>query len=535
MKHEAFTFRSPWYARERSGDGLLDDGALPPVLQKYDSTRFVEQVTTDPRDSLKFTTEDLWSYPVPVAFPAPGTGRERLATSRLVTTDLRKLYQPNHDRFYLVVVELFCDAPGLPRAGSHRDVEVGFVLRRQNSVFTGTKQQLRALSRELLLSLADIQHPTDKLAKKTAAATRDVDQLWWAQALRERLDNNHVDVLQAVTAHVQEQGWLVDSTNGTGRWDALSAQSNAVHEQVYPMYRIPETAAKCDTARTRSMWFGLVPTYSAEHWKDPSPDANGRMVPKLDEHAIYQIRTVVTQKRPPGQEHCPPKQWWSVPTEPFRLAAPYDPDGTKNRNVSITAPDFRALAARAGKPPGPGGLSINTPPGSQMKFNPFGGVPKPGSGSMGDGGICTFAFELFFIIALFLFLMFMPIVVFAFQLWWMLALRFCFPKLSLQMDALATFFAAAHVDIIADAETAVEAGVKISVALDTVFGVTVPTPEPPNPPDPGILASLRDSPTFKANAQTMPDLVEAIDPDKVPAPTPPPAETMPVDPLCPLP
>ena len=105
-----------------------------------------------------------------------------------------------------------------------------------------------------------------------------------------------------------------------------------------------------------------------------------------------------------------------------------DPQGTSKRTTSITLPDLRRLAARAGQPLGPGGVRIVTPPQSQLVFNPFKGIPDAGAGAIGaGGGICTFALELFFIVAFFLFLMFLPIVVFAFQLWWMLALRFCIP------------------------------------------------------------------------------------------------------------
>lgn len=528
MSVHPFAFRSPWYARERGGYGLRDARALRPVLQKYDSTRFVDQLTRDPRDSLEFTADDRWSYPVPVAFPAPGTGRERFATSRLVTTKLRKLYQPNHDRFYAVVVELFCDTPGLPRAGSHRDVDVGFVLRRKHTAVHGEKRDVRRLARELLLDLVKEQHPGSTLPPKVSQSTPDVDDLWWAdEAARERFALDHADILDAVTGHVREQAWLVDSATGSGRWAELSDRTTTEDEQVYPMWRLPDEAGACDAARTRSLWFGIVPTYSSEHWLDPAPSAKGRPVPKLDERAIYEIRTVVTQRPERGREHCPPNRWWSVPSEPFRLAAPYDPDGTKNHKISITAPDFRALAARAGQPPGPGGVAINTPPGSQMKFNPFGGVPKPGAGSMGNGGACTFAFELFFIVSLFLFLMFLPIVVFVFQLWWMLALRFCFPRLTVQMQVLANFFAAAHVDIMADAQ----ADVQVSAALDAVFGVTVA----PGSLDPGIVASLAASPTFAAQAQTLPDLVAASDPASVPATQPLPVETKPDDPLCRVP
>ena len=72
MSPHPYAFRAPWYARERDGYSLRDARALRPVLQKYDSTRFAQQITHDPRDSLEFTDEDRWSYPVPVTFPAPG-------------------------------------------------------------------------------------------------------------------------------------------------------------------------------------------------------------------------------------------------------------------------------------------------------------------------------------------------------------------------------------------------------------------------------------------------------------------------------
>ena len=127
-----------------------------------------------------------------------------------------------------------------------------------------------------------------------------------------------------------------------------------------------------------------------------------------------------------------------------------DPEGTKNRVVSITLPDFRAMAARAADKRGPGGVRIITPPQSQMMVNPFNGkIPTADDAKIGiGGGVCTFAFELFFIVAFFLFLLFMPIVVLAFQLWWMLALRFCIPP-SVSFEALAT--AAAEGKLKADA------------------------------------------------------------------------------------
>jgi hypothetical protein len=528
----AFAFRSPWYVRERQHAGLRDPRALRPAIQMYDSPRFAQQVTHDPRDSLAFTCDDKWSFPVPVAFPGTGSGRARFPTYRMCRTGLRKLYQPNHERFYLVVAELFCDEPGLPRAGPHRDVTVGFAMRRRRLVVSGGRSSVRRLARDLMLDLLKQQHAGADLAARAAAVTPDADDLWWAdQAARERFIEDHADLLQAVTAHVDSQSWLVDSATGDGRWAALADRASTETEQTFPMWRLPDRTDTCAAANTRSLWFGLVPTYSADHWLEPDPDpaAKRRPVPKLDDHAIYELVCSVTQPPAAGQEDCPPKVWWSAPTEPFRLAAPYDPEGTKNRRVSISAPDFRALAARAGQPAGPGGLAISTPPGSQMKFNPFGGIPKPGQGSMGDGGgVCTFAFELFFIVALFLFLMFLPIVVFVFQLWWMLALRFCFPRLDAQFQALAQFFTGAHVDasLLSDLEADPGAG----PALDDILGVA-----PPPGGAPVSSAALAASPDFIAHPRITNDLVSSTDPGLVQASTPPAAETKPDDPLCPKP
>lgn len=526
MTGHAFAFRAPWYVRERENIGLRGPRARRPAIQMYDSPRFVQQVTQDPRDSLKFTHDDRWSYPVPVAFPAAGSGRARLATHRTVRTGLRKLYQPSHDRFYLIVAELFCDEPGLPRAGPHRDVTVNFVMRRHHLSVSGDQRSVRRLARELMLDLLKQQYPADKLAPKSGPDTVDVADLWWADvAARERFTEGHADLLDALTAHIETQSWLVRSSTGQGRWAALADKRKTEAEQTFPMWRLPDRQDTCPAANTRSLWFGLVPTYSGDHWVDHhDPATHGRPVPKLDDHAIYELVCSVTQPPPAGQEQCPPKTWWSAPTEPFRLAAAYDPDGTQNRRVSITVPDFRALAARAGRPPGPGGLAINTPPGSQMKFNPLNGIPGPGSGSLGSGGVCTFAFELFFIVALFLFLMFLPIVVFIFQLWWMLALRFCFPGLTLQFQALATFFGKPHVNVLTD----LAADATASAALDDVMGVTGAGAN-------GVAANLIKSPGFSAHPDLTPDLVSAVDPSRVPAPTPPPTDAKPSDPLCPGP
>ena len=149
-------------------------------------------------------------------------------------------------------------------------------------------------------------------------------------------------------------------------------------EQTFTMWWLPAREGDCAAVGTRSLWFGIFPTYSSEHGTSNDGKDFG---PKLDDHGIYEIVVFVTQKPARGHEHCPPKIWFSAPGEPLRLAAPMDPDGTKNRVISITVPDFRALAARAGQPMGPGGLRMITPLRSQMIFDPLGGCPQTETGS----------------------------------------------------------------------------------------------------------------------------------------------------------
>jgi hypothetical protein len=503
------TFRAPWYERERHDVTVNDTRSLRPVIQKYDSTDFVNRLVNDPQDSLKFTRDDLWSYPVPVGFPAPGTGRERFATSRLVTTGLRKLYQASHERFYAVVVELFCDSPGLPRAGKHDDLTVEFVLRRRVTSVNGDKNAVKTLAMSVIKELMRQQYPAvpaPAAAEVTKDEFNDVDDVWWAQEmLRQRLEDEQKPLLDAIHVKHEMQSWVVDSKTGTGRWTATAAKYGQNEDEArIRMWRLPPE--ECDADGTRSLWFGLVPTYSSEHWIDINKKGAEQSVPKLDERAIYEIVCVATQNPVPGHEHCPPKRWESVASRPFRLAAPFDPDGTKNRRVTIAAPDLRTLAARAGKPAGPGGLTIKTPPGSQFKFDPFGSMTA--KGSLGPGGACTFAFELFFLVALFLFMMFLPVILFMFQLWWMLALRFCFPSISFSASVLTSFLASAP-----------------------------GTPEPPALQDAlgkGVAQRMKDmGADFPHGNADVAALIEMVDATKAVAPGPPPKLSHVGDPLCP--
>lgn len=509
-----FALRAPWYVRERGGFDLRDPRALRPAIQKYGDSRFASRILADPRDSLQFVTDDLYSYPVPVT-PTNAHGRERFATHKLVTTDVRKLYQPTHDRFYTVVAEVFCDQPGLPRAGQHEDIDVGFVMRRVRTTVTGNPRLVRRLARNLVVDLARKQHA----ATPRATPADSAELLWADHAWRQGFTASNADLISEVSVASQTEAWMVNADGGVWRTlDATPPDGELErHEETLMMWRLPPIAGSCPAAGTRSLWFGVVPTYSAEHWVDSA----GTVQPKLDEHEIYELVPYVRQRPVPGREHCPPEISWGAASEPFKLAAPFDPDGTKNHTVTISAPDLRRLAARAGQPLA-GGVRIATPPNSALNPVAFGDIPT-GSGSVGLGGsICSFAFELFFLVAFFLFLLFMPIIVFMFQLWWMLALRFCIPP-SVSFSLLAQFFADGHV--LADLGLPQFAAEK--QAMDEITGL------------PGGADLLRVNPDFATDTSDpslVEDLVAALDPETAGAePTPPPVESKPDDPLCPAP
>lgn len=507
-----FALRAPWYVRERGHFDLRDTRALVPTIQMYDSTEFVRTAVKDPGDSLEFGTDDLWSYPVSVTPGGAGSGLRRFVAFELMHTHLRKLYQPAHDRFYLVVVEVFCDEPGLPRAGSHRDFTVDMIMRRRHGVLAGPHTAMRKLARNLVAELGATQHPDAELGPPDIDAA---DLLFADLEHRDAFVADNAELVQQLRMQVHEQAWITGKTPG---WrsvvdDPVQGALPQPDEELLPMFRLPPREG-CPPDETRSLWACMVPTFSAQHWTDDA----GLVQTKLDDQEIYQIRCVVTQPPPPGKEHCPPQRHVSAPTRPFRLADPFDPDGTKNRTVSIKAPDLRRLAARAGRPQGPGGVRITTPPGSGLKPIDFSSIPTPGKGETNGGSICTFALELFFIVAFFLFLLFLPIVVLMFQLWWMLALRFCLPPTG-SFQLLAAF--------VASNPGGGPAGMNPdeSRALDELLGL-------------GDAKTHLVAPgsALVGHLDVFDDITDTLDPGHaVVTPTVPPHLHLPPDPLCPAP
>ncbi|WP_255768578.1 hypothetical protein [Pseudarthrobacter sulfonivorans] len=503
-----FQLRAPWYVRERDHLSLQNAKARRPSIQMYDDSTFVERLLKDPRDSLKTGADDQWSYPVPVALSSGVKGRERFATSTLLTTGLRKLYQPGHDRFYALVVEVFCDQSGLPRAGSHEDLEVRFVMRRRFTSVTGNKRPVRQLARNVLVDLAKTQHRT----VVTKGLPRDLPDVFWADdAARLRFEEDNAKLLNEVRFHADNQAWIT-GPGGSG-WRTVGPLGKDEKEEDFPMWRLPPAeVGDCEAAHTRSLWFGVIPTFSPTHWVDSTK----KTLPKLDEHAVYELLCFVRQKQDAARK-CPTEASWGEATEPFRLAAPYDPDGTKNHTTSVTLPDFRRLAARAGSPQGQGGMRVTTPPGSALPPPSLKDVTDGKRQDVGPGGsVCTFAIELFFIVAFFLFMLFLPIVVFIFQLWWMLALRFCFPP-SASFGILTDFFLAGN----SLPDLAKPANKATKDRVNKLLG----SPE-------GVDLLIKD-PKFAAKPELFEELIAGMDPAKnTVTPAPPVSEEKPDDPMC---
>jgi len=516
--------RTPWYACERGGTDRFDPSAARPVLQKYDTPDFVKRLLRDPSDSLAWDPEaDVWGYPFPVPEPERGTGRLRFRTHRMVRPGPRKLLQAAHERFYAVVVEVFCHEPGLPRPRPDADLEVDFVLRRRNVDIHAPSPMVRRLARDLTTQLVAAQH------HQVVGPLRDHDV---DQVLHGQLAADTCVLPDGIASDVRVEGWFT-GPGGHRRWRDLAQPLPAgldLVEQTYPMWRLPAPEGACEAAGTRSLWFGLVPTYtgeSADALDDPGADPAARVdkgAPKLDEYAVYELVCFARPTPTRGREQCPTPRVASAPTECFRLAPFFDPDGTRNRHVAVSLPDFRALAARAGEPPGPGGVTITSPPGSQMSFSSGNGNPSGGSVGGNVPQVCTFAIELFFIVAMFLFLMFKPIVVLLFQLWWMLALKFCLPP---------------DLQAIAQLKGHFTAGGTLATLKDA------PVPPPPAQPasawkgqldallgSNGMTAALAALPADRFKQADAGDLVAAVDPTDRAKPTPPTSLPPVEDPLC---
>jgi hypothetical protein len=218
------------------------------------------------------------------------------------------------------------------------------------------------------------------------------------------------------------EGWFAQAAGPgapgqRGEWRTLTDATADISsgEQTYPLFAlVPDPRLKDHDAAGRTMYYGVVPTQDLQH------DLAGQ--PHFDDLSTYEIRCFVREHHPcPGRTarlpDCHGPLTWSRASTAFRLAAAFDVLGSANRPVTIKMPDLRDLAAQAALRP-------------RGKLSPVHFVqPQHMSpdGTMGGAAICSFSIPLITIIALFVLNLFLPVVVFLFQLWFLLVLRFCIP------------------------------------------------------------------------------------------------------------
>jgi hypothetical protein len=428
-----------------------------------------------------------------------------LFRARLAPSNLRKLYQPTHDRHYVVSCELHCDEPGFPRVNRKKVCQAGFVLRRRvNVIPSGTTAAMietqtapvRAAEADLLELLhldATLNEPGASDALKTATRTRQqalataAGVANWDMLLQQRRNElttkrSTLDAwYQAHGITVDVQGWFPTMQDGRpsktyGSWrtlpeNELLADVADSGETSYPLFPlVPDPRETAHDAMGRTMYYGTVPTGGIEH------DANGSA--RFDDKATYEVRCFVREhqsnpshagKKP---DCCGPLVW-SLPTEPFRVAAPFDVLGAANRPITIKMPDLRELAAQAAMRPR-GKLSPIRFVQPQHMSPKISGSSVAG-GDMGGEAICSFSIPLITIIAMFVLNLFLPIVVFIFNLWFLLIFRFCIPPQFAAAGGADLAVAAAPPGIDLDADFAVNiSGVdQLAADLNNALGASM--------------------------------------------------------------
>ena len=506
----------PWYRWPRPG--LPEDGRVAaPAIQKFAGNDFVKDFLARPQHSLRYdevidvvnqhdlVTATSASGKLATLFAlnsrgAPAAPGDTPYRARLAPSSLRKLYQPTHDRHYIVCCELHCDEPGFPRVARRRICQSGFVVRRRRSVVPAgvtagdIEAQVAIVRRaeadlyelEVLADTADNPALTEGLranARKRQAelSASSVPPTWDALMAGRRAElaakrKALQDWYRKVGVAVRIEGWFAQpggaGPDARGEWrlladDAAQTADITSGEQAYPLFAlVPDPREASHDGAGRTMAYGVVPTKDLQH------DLQGQ--PHFDDLSTYEIRCFVR-----AHHDCPPRAGkspdchgaltWSRPTEAFRVAAPFDVLGSNNRPVTIKMPDLRDLAAQAALRPR-GKLSpvhFVQPQHLSPKIKDG----KPEKNAVGGEAICSFSIPLITIIALFVLNLFLPIVVFIFQLWFLLVFRFCIPpsiKLAMDVDA-ALAVTPPGIDLDADFQVKVSGVAQTAAQLDALL------------------------------------------------------------------
>ena len=458
-----WTTTAPWYAWARAGVPSSGRGTAP-LIQKFASDDFINEFLRDPQHSLEFDADIDQVYTVQFVQANPGQFAGKIAAlfptkdaagtplkkgepignlnkSRLVGTGMRKLYLPSHARHYLVVGELHCDVPGFPPPGRDKLCQAGFVVRRRRLEYSADlRPEALALLRKMVAAqavLADLDGLTPmrpKLAQARASRIARLKGQGRFDAQRTQADAALAAARQDLEAWQIEHGirafkeaWVPGASRGIGEWlPLLDETPQALEEAWYPLYPLfanPKDAGH--SAHGRALYYGVVPTSAF--------DTSATGEPRYDDRSTYEMRCVYRQH----DCHCPLAGLntdapdcggalvWSPPTEQYRLAPQFDLLGTANRPVTIQMPNLAELAAQGmARPIGQFSPVRFVQPQSLSTRTDGKGLS---GGSMGGAAICFFSIPLITIIASFVLNLFLPIVVLMFNLWFLLALRFCIP------------------------------------------------------------------------------------------------------------
>ena len=420
---------APWYRWARK-DGLEPEraaGARRPAFHKFASTDFVTDYLADPQRSVLFDPDlDVLQKMVKIS-TKEGKVPSLFNWSR-EPTKRRKFFLPAHQRFYVVSIGLHCDRPGFPKVDPSKVAEVGFVIRRERvEVADELKPEAAKKIHDLATARARARSQTRLIQARNKAQTlhpfrtpeRDRVQSAAAALLKahQQVDKAKRELRSwAVDAGLEaiQEGWVETGEGTFGAWVPAEDQPSEIIERRYPMRLLtPDPDDPAHAALDGTIYWAVIPTAGDEVGLDGTA--------RFNQDDRYRIQVYARENR----NGCPGEVVWSAPSEAFNLASFFDPDGCSLRPIDIQLPDFRQLEASGARP----SVKFTSPPGSAPHA-------LETNGSLDSQGteICFWFIPLITIIAMFVLNIFLPIVVFIFQLWWMLKLKLCIPP-SADVDA----------------------------------------------------------------------------------------------------
>jgi hypothetical protein len=427
---------APWYRWSQPGVPAAGRGSAP-VLQKYSSPTLVAEFQKEPQKSLVYGDDDF-VHRVEEKTPRP---KFSLSSLQRVRTDRRKIFLDSHSRFYLVVVQVSCDQPGLPAVKGDKICQAGFVVRRKLAPAPAAGRPVLSAALDAVgklegkIAVLEGARPGRRRGRIEAAIGDHCGEE--IAKLRVELEDRRQDLRKLAGDYgvrLEVQGWLPSPHGGFGEWREVAEEPEKIEESFFPLYPlVADPADLKHSAKGKTLYYGLLPTGSRDL------DAAGN--PRFDDRHLYEVRCFVRRRCACcAKGRCPDCQGepvWSRPTEIYQLAPPMDLTGTSHRPMTVAMPDLPALEAQAAamQVGAGGGLRLVSPKKSALKFKSDpDNVGKPGGATVGGPQICSFAIPLITIVASFVIGLFLPILVFAFGLWFMLKLKFCILP-SFELDA----------------------------------------------------------------------------------------------------